>query len=137
MRLSMLLLIAALLGEIQSASAQSRPATLGVRSTSIAGCFSSISLHYTSREQCMTTLSALGSLHPQPIFRACGPMRRSPRAAVAWVMARPRAIERGGRAPIMGSRGRSLCTLDSECGITFVVVDRGCVLQLNAGRAVS
>jgi hypothetical protein len=80
MRLSMLLLIAALLGEIQSASAQSPTSYPWCAKYFDSWLFSSISCYYTSREQCLTTLSGIGGvcIH-SPYFRGPRPNAASRR----------------------------------------------------------
>jgi uncharacterized protein DUF3551 len=57
--LSLLLITAALLGEIQAASAQS-PTSYPWCARSYKMETSAISCYFTSREQCMTTLSGIG-----------------------------------------------------------------------------
>jgi Protein of unknown function (DUF3551) len=57
--LSLLLIAAALLGEMQAASAQS-PTSYPWCARSFKMDSSAISCYYTSREQCMTTLSGIG-----------------------------------------------------------------------------
>jgi hypothetical protein len=60
--LSLLLIVAALLVEIQSVSAQSPTSYPWCAKNFDSWLFSSISCYYTSREQCMTTLSGIGGV---------------------------------------------------------------------------
>jgi hypothetical protein len=75
--LSFFLIAAALLGEVQSASAQSPTSYPWCAKYYESWNFSSISCYYTSYEQCRTTMSGIGGvcIH-SPYYRGAPPSAR-------------------------------------------------------------
>ena len=84
---SLLLIAAALLGEMQAASAQS-PTSYPWCAKSYKMDTSAISCYFTSREQCMTTLSGLGGYCFQSLYY---------HAALGKTAVRPRSRRLSGR----------------------------------------
>ena len=78
--LSLLLIVAALLVEIQSVSAQSPTSYPWCAKNFDSWLFSSISCYCTSREQCMTTLSGIGGFcFESPYYHLAKPTVQPPR----------------------------------------------------------